>query len=212
MSRPKKRENPFGPHQEANQSHRGRLIIDALKVLKKGRLRFDYLTHLATFVAKHISDIEGTPLVPSTLLRNVRYKALLQHAYDSDLKVGAKGEAPISSRVAGPAANRQLQIENSNLRQENLRLKARLSELGSSGAIGSNAVALPPAAMRPYELDFIQTCQALEKVLEVPSLFIEVDSRGAIINKEKRVDNIIAEARLMVAFVKWRQTKSGRSS
>ncbi|WP_426175591.1 hypothetical protein [Massilia sp. TWR1-2-2] len=178
-------------------------------VLKNSNLRFDHVTYLARFLAQRISEIEGTTLVSTTLLRNPRYRVLLQHSYDLELKTGAKGEAPRSSKIGNPVETRQLQIENSNLKQENTRLKARLTELGSSGALGANAVALSHEAMRPFEHDFIQTCQSLEKVMEALGDYVAVDSGGSIVDSSKRVNNLIVEPWLVAPFLKWRKTRGG---
>ncbi len=209
MSRPKKPANPFGPSQEAKQAQRERLIGDTLQVLKNSHLRFDYPTHLARFVADHISKVEGNPLKSSTLLRNPRYKVLLQHSYDFHLMAGLKKEAPKSSEIPDAFGIRQLQIENSNLKHEITRLKARLSELASPRVDGPNSPVSPSVEMQPFEHDFIQTCQALERVMASLSDYVEYGSEGGIVDRAKRVNKFIVEPRLVAPFLKWRQTKGG---
>lgn len=211
MSRPKKNKNPFGPSQDAKKLHRCDLILSALQLLKNSHLRFDKVTHLAKYLSKHISQLDGKPLVSTTLLRNSDYRPLLQDAFDSELKTGTRGKPPISksSEVAAPVTVRQLQIENSNLKHENVRLKARLADLGATGSVAPNTPAISPEAMRPFEQDFISTCQAMESVMKALVGFIKVDEHGSLVDPAKRVNKVIAEARLVAPFLRWKRMQGG---
>jgi hypothetical protein len=165
---------------------------------------------LAKFLARRISESEGEPFVSTTLLRNLDYRILLQEAFDFELKTGNRGKSPVSrsGELKLPAAVRQFQIENSNLKHENARLKARLSDLGGTGSVATSNQPISNEAMRPFEHDFVNTCNVLESVMSALEGFIKIDEQGRLVDRSTRRDNVIAEARLVAPYLRWSRTKN----
>ncbi len=126
MPRVAKKTSTFAPFQEEKQARRVVLVRAYLATLKRSRVELKCVTHLARYVAVHISEVEKAPCDPSTLLRNSRYKSLL-------LSYLANGSVPNGQDSLGAAAagaqEMVRRLDAANLRRENDRLKAHLASV-----------------------------------------------------------------------------------
>jgi hypothetical protein len=214
MPRPSKGKNTFLGYQEEKQARRESLISDYLKVLKKGKAQFKYVTDLAKMVAVHISQAEGKECNKATLLRNLRYKALLLSFMADEMRPGAKNAVAKSSDDPGAQAQlTQLQLANRNLIKENQRLKAHIVALPDAGP---QQAEVQPQAMSfdsapDFEERFVLTCQVVLRILENLGDFISVDTESMrVLDLSKRIDNVIADERLAQPFVEWLQATRTR--
>lgn len=206
MPRPGKGTNTFLGYQEEKQARRETLISNYLKVLKKSKAQFKYVTDLAKMVAVHISQVEGKECNQATLLRNLRYKALLLSFMADEMRPGAKHVvAKISGDPGAQAQLTQLQLANRNLISENQRLKGHIASLADERQPAKVQFQEREVDTVPdFEEKFVLTCQVVLRILENLGDFVSVDTESRrIIDPAKRIDNVIADERLAQPFVEW---------
>lgn len=213
--RSKKGLNTFKGYQEKKQKRREQLIIDYLAALKKSRATFKYVTDLAAHVAAHIAREEQGDCNRATLLRNIRYKALLL-SYMASTMTGGTQSITTATLVAPDAkalvAERDLTI--SNMRRELERLSGYCEQLeakvdakgtGVGSTIQHTAVVADATTEADYKFRFVRTCQALRLVLDyLPGQF-RIDSNEALLKDAtiKRGNNVVVQAENFRPFVEW---------
>jgi hypothetical protein len=213
MPRPSKGTNTFLGYQEEKQARREKLIRNYLDVLKKSKAQFKYVTDLARMAAVHISQVEGKECNQATLLRNLRYKALLLSFMADEMLPGEKNVvAKFSDDPGAQAQLTQLQLANRNLLNENQRLKghiAALAEKPQQAKVQLQEMELTSAP--DFEEKFVLTCQVVLRILENLGDFISVDTESMrVLDPSKRIDNVIADKRLAQPFVEWLLTTRTR--
>lgn len=206
MARSKKGINTFGVYQEEKQAGREALIQNYLRALRKSKAHFKYVTDLAANVADHISEIEGKNCNRATFLRNPRYKEMLLTFMADEALPGAKNAAvKVSESPILQAQLTQLQLANRNLTNENQRLKLHIVSLGSEQLEKQALIASDEGVSRSdFEERFILTCQLVSKVRDdlEESIELNIDTME-ILNREKRVRNVIADRRLTAPYIEW---------
>lgn len=118
--------NPFKGYQENKVTSRKTAIESYLKVLRKTRARYEYVTDLAKAVAEQLCLTEGRACNHSTLLRNKAYKALLLNFMAGTSRLAGNNE------TLNPVAEAQFHaasLEASNFKKENERLRAYITDL-----------------------------------------------------------------------------------
>lgn len=208
--------NTFEAYQEEKQQRREALIRNLLSVARKSRARFKFVTDLAKMVSAHVTEAEGKECHPATLLRNKRYKALLlSHmaiSNDEGVLTSVKGV------VEGPAAETALtlsQLEASNLRNENQRLKRHIDSLESALSSKSGNNSQPTSgrekSAEPWTNEivalqekYVSTCQVVALLLEnMQELLLADVENMEIIDRTRRRNNVIVNARLGTPFFEW---------
>lgn len=220
MTKPSK----FAAWQEANQTRRELLISEYLRYLRKTRVRCEFVTDLATLVAKHIEESEGAPCNRSTLLRNARYKAQLLSYMVRNRLPGSDGIDP--NGIADPSARALIttgKLETSNLRRELERVNAYVGHLETQvedyRLAGKPRVDLPKHSggaspqISDYELKFVRTCQVVRTLLDHLQVAVEVDTaQRQILDRSKRRNNVIVGAELAGPFFDWLASNQGPRS
>ncbi len=201
MPRVAKKTSTFAPFQEEKQARRVVLVRAYLATLKRSRVELKCVTHLARYVAVHISEVEKAPCDPSTLLRNSRYKSLL-------LSYLANGSVPNGQDSLGAAAagaqEMVRRLDAANLRRENDRLKAHLASVISDDRGDVPALCDLPSVQDTFEEDFVLTCQLVRRIIDSLHGTIAVDKeRGELLDLSRKFDNVIAEPRIAAPFVRW---------
>ncbi len=193
-----------------------------LLVARQSRQKYDYVTDLARAVSNHISvsekreGISDAECSPSTLLRNNRYKALLLSYLADSVGPGLRNTNKRVAKLNPSDASTTLlsQLETSNLRLENQRLKYHIADLESAisakGDISAAAtkesseinIAVEFANM---EFKYVSTCQVvmalLSKLQDV--LTVDVEKKRILDATIRRGDNIIVDERLAEPFFDW---------
>jgi len=207
MARTPKKVNTFAGYQEGKQSGREELIRKYLIVAKKSRAQFAYPTDLAKMVAAHISNVQGVPCSHTTLLRNLRYRALIFGYQAEEILPGAINQVVSKStaNAVEQAQVTQLQLSLRNLASDNQRLKAHISSFKSSV---QPAQLIVPAVTSSQDVDmeekFISTCVALLRVLEKFGDFVSVDTDAKkIMDLEPRPHKVLVDERLASPFISW---------
>jgi hypothetical protein len=159
-------------------------------------------------VAAHISQVEGESCVFGTLLRNPTYKQLLLSYQAGDTALTVNDLSAKSVRSGGAEAEAlmtQLRLELSNVKRENERLKAYVSELASDVVPKSDSgTAVLQGKKDTAEQDFIFTCQVLLRVLENAGELLEIDfEQDRLLDGARMVNRVIAEGALISPFIAW---------
>jgi len=118
--------NPFKGYQEGKVTRRKAAIDSYLKVLRRTRAKYEYVTDLAKAVAEQLTLVEGKSCDHSTILRNPSYKALLLNfmAGTPGLDVNGLPLSPVAE-----AKLHAISLDASNLKKENERLRAYIVDL-----------------------------------------------------------------------------------
>lgn len=215
----KKGTNRFEEFQLEKQANRELLIHDFLSYLKTSRTRHPNVTALAEFVAKHISMNEGKPCNRATLLRNPRYKSILLSHMADNLAAGTKKLAIKDiSDPKSQALTLTLQVEASNLKRDNERLRAYVAQLESTVAradkqVTALAASTPDALQRGLDqaqIRYARACQSLQLVLKHLNSVVSVDMNSRqIVDLTKRVNNVIVNSDIASGFFDWLDANRG---
>jgi hypothetical protein len=170
-------------------------------------VRFPHVTALADMAARHLAEKQGKPCSKSTLLRNSRYKVLLEGYF---LQGAQQRSRPERSQGSSETDITTLQLENGNLKRENERLK---SYIEIQPQVGSNAPRQVPDAARPprgdsASIDLHNVCQALFMVLKHLETQLALDEkRESIVDLARLRNNEVVPAQFIAAFVRWLDTR-----
>ena len=217
-----KSSNTFAPYQEAKQIRRQQYIEAYLLVARMSRQKYDYVTDLARAVSHHISVIEKREGVsekeckPSTLLRNIRYKALLLSYQAESASPGLRNtnKRAVKFDPTEPSNALLVQLETSNLRLENQRLKYHIADLEKAltdkgvatiAASGAASVSDAEAELSDMEFNYVSTCQVVMAILSKLQdvLTVDVEKKRILNAAVRRGDNVIAGGRLAEPFFDW---------
>lgn len=204
------KKNPFKKYQEERVLKRIKVVSDYLRVLRRTRAKYEFVTDLAKSVAAQVSLVEGENCDYSTILRNPNYKMLLLN-----FMAGISPDEPSSKAVLAAAgteakllrANLALgnsESEKNRLRTYILELEGKLDARGSSKDI----LALENSSSDEWcklenELGMIN--KALWMVLEHCKEFIAIDrERGCIIDLAAlKHKNTIVDGATAEPFLRW---------
>jgi hypothetical protein len=192
-------------------------------------MRFEYVTALAEYIAERLSIHERKNCVPSTLLRNSRYRSKLDDYIDSPQNGKKRGgaTAAVRGQTARPLEAKQEELQVANLRRENERLRlynATLEKTVSGFKQQAQRIAGKPevaqsesvagiSAESVYERKFVMTCHVLGRVLDQLPAILRVDlEAGRIIDKSDRRNGLIAEGDMAEPFIEWRKQSKRRSA
>lgn len=210
----KRSANPFKGYQDKVVAGREQIVVRYLASLRRTRAKFEYVTDLAKAVAEQIGLAEGKPCSFTTLLRNKRYKAFL-------LSFMAMRSGTDAVRVSEPAAQaliHTVELELSNVKRDNERLRAYIAELEAKLPEHAPPPVLPSRtsatvdAADPIRLsnEKALACKALWLVLNHFKDLVSLDTeRGCIIDlAASKRRNVIVAAEIAEVYLDWLRTNS----
>ena len=198
--------NTFEEYQDAKQTAREKLIRTRLEEIKASGAHFKYLTDLAKSIAAYIAEAQGKPCSQTTLLRNSRYKCLLQSHQKNDMPKGAKNAVINTEQDPATAAViTALQLANRRLESDNRRLKIHLSGIeDASTQLKTVSASSTQAQLSDFEEKFILTCQLLQRLIRQLGGIVEVDLDSCkLFDRGTRPYALIADERLVTPYAKW---------
>lgn len=210
--------NTFAGYQDDRQRARVALIEKYLKTLPK-RAKFELITDLAEKVAEFVTSQESgqRPCSRVTVLRNPRYRRLIDAHMGNQPGASSGGSQIEASNEDGSTALFVAQVEITNLRRENLRLKTFIEAGLKAGKIGEappSTECATQSSIDAGELRLIHTFQAIMKLLEHmrSSLAISKQDR-TIIDLSRIRNNVVVAPPHSEPFFEWLEsTKSNLGS
>lgn len=206
MTKLKRDNDTFADYREKKQTKRELLIRGYLDITHLSRANFKFITDLAKMVAAHLSQVEGRNCSPSTLLRNIRYKVLLEKYQEKSVLPGAKNVSiPVIDEPRSAAVVTQLKLVNRNLTSENQRLKAHIASLKAGQKIAQSCVVVGVSPeTNDFEEKFILTCQAMLRLFEKFDELLRVDTdANRIIDLEPRPHRVLVDERFATPYIEW---------
>lgn len=215
----KKGVNRFEAYQTLKQQSRVTLISEFLTYLKTSRVRHQYVTDLAEMVAKHITEREGKPCNRATILRNPRYKAMLLSYMAENLAAGTKNlKVKDITDPKTQALMLTTQVDVSNLKNENERLRAYIAHLESQEIKPSGMISAPqnvPSDYSQFEFEkeqirFARVCQSLQRLIRYLNSVVSVDMNSRqIVDMSKSRNNVIVDSETAAGFFEWLEANKG---
>lgn len=182
-----KKSNHFKGFQEEKIALRLQLINEVLTVYKKQKVSFKNITELATAVSKHIAKNEGAACSASTILRNEKYKGLIEAFYNS--LPNSKKKADAGSFIA--------ELTQSNVERENMRLKLYIAQLEKELDEYRNGKAAAKKEVVPYlsndEQQVAHLSKALHLLIQHFEGLVAINEKGDLVDLTKKVNNVIVE-------------------
>lgn len=215
----KKGTNHFDKYQQEKQDGRGVLIAEFLDYLRTSRVKHEYVTDLADMVAKHIEIQQGKPCNKATLLRNPKYKAPLLSFMAETKSAGTKGLKV--KKIEDPEVQAMVltaQVDSSNLKRDNDRLRAYVTHLEDLVAEASGKLPLLPSVspdeaklkLEQAQILYAKACQSLQLVIRHLNSIVSVDvSSRRIIDMTRTRGNIIVDSDIADSFFDWLEANKG---
>lgn len=174
--------NMFKGYQE--QKITGRLVIinQYIDLYKKQKVKFKNITELANRLASEITKEEGKACSQTTLLRNEKYKSIMEDFFYS--QSGTKRPKEVNSLLA--------ELTQSNIERENMRLKQYIANLEQQ--ISAQSV-MPEKEVSQYltndENETAKWKNAFMNLVQHFDGLVAFDNNGNLIDLSKKFNNII---------------------
>lgn len=174
--------NMFKGYQE--QKITGRLVIinQYIDLYKKQKVKFKNITELANRLASEITKEEGKACSQTTLLRNEKYKSIMEDFFY--LQSGTKRPKEVNSLLT--------ELTQSNIERENMRLKQYITNLEQQI---SEQSAIPNKETTQYLTnDEKETAKWKNSFMNLVKHFdslVAFDDNGNLIDLSKKINNII---------------------
>jgi len=187
------KKNSFKGYQEEMVANRLVIITEQITIYKKQRVKFKNITEMCEVIAQQITKKEGKPCSTSTIIRNKKYKELLEDYYYSQEGVKRPGE--ITNLIA--------ELSASNVERENLRLKQYITSLEKElDNIKNNQVkVIQPSEDIKYltndENKVANLSKALHQLINHCEGLVAFNENGDLIDLTKLHDNVIVKKELM---------------
>ncbi|MFT4436090.1 hypothetical protein ACMX25_22230 [Caballeronia sp. 15715] len=200
-------------HQDAEQTKREEQINKYLKTLSLARLKFEFRTDVATMVAAHLTMLGPGRCVASTLMRNARYRVLLEKFWQAT--IDRKSMPMDVNRDSLYPSSITNVLEVTNLRRENERLK--LCVAGQQPALSEDKSRPGDSEEDEWKirfeeanLKFIRTCQALHLVLSHMEVALSANPETrSVIDLSRMRNNVVVAPPLSDAFFEWLKKNEG---
>lgn len=218
MSRGKKKVNTFKGYQDEKQNRRIELINAYLQTMKKSKIDAPHITALAAMVADHISRAEGGECSTSTLLRNMRYKALLLTYMAERVRAGTiqLGKSAKESPIA-KAMIMASELDALNYGNEIRRLKAYIKDIedrlqaldtgkNKIGGDVDTSKSEMEKKLNDYIFKYAASCKIISILLASDSLKLNAvrnDQTKTIDDPAKKRNNVIVDAQHCAPYFEW---------
>ena len=172
--------NSFKSYQEQKMTGRLEIINQYIAIYKKQKVKFKNITELAIKLASEIAKEEGKPCNCSTLLRNDKYKAVMEDYYYA--QAGVKKPKEVSNLLA--------ELTLSNIERENMRLKQYITQL-ESRLDEIKQVKVENEPIKPFltkdENEVAYLRKALNLLINHFEGLVAIDESGNIIDLSKEI-------------------------
>lgn len=186
------KKNNFKNYQAEKVAKRLVMIQDQIAIYKKKQVGFKNITEMAEILSEYITKKEGSSCSSSTILRNDKYKSLIEDYFYSQPGVKKPGEA----------TNLIAELTISNVERENMRLKQYIASLEKElDEIRNNKPAKNIENKGAYLSNEESSSANLKKALNVLIKHFEglvaINENGDLVDLTKKVNNIIVKKELI---------------
>lgn len=181
----KENKNTFKDYQDKKMTERLIIINQCIDFYKKNKVTFKNITEISGEIAVSISKKECKPCSKSTILRNIKYKSLIEDFFYKQ------------SGVSKPTNSNNLlkDLTISNIERENIRLKQYIINLEKK--IQSNNINLENDNKNPYlkssELDLTYFKNSFIQLVNHFEGLVAFNENGDLIDLTKKSNNIIIQ-------------------
>lgn len=188
------KKNNFKSYQTEKVANRLVMIQEKLSLYKKKKVSFKNITEMAQTLSEHITKQEGTSCSSSTILRNQKYKGLIE-----DYLYSQEG-----FKLPGGASNLIAELTLSNIERENQRLKQYIASLERElDEIKSNKTKNIPVLekngsyLNIEEHNSANVKKALNLLIKHFEGLVALNEDGDLIDLTKKVNNVIVRKLLL---------------
>lgn len=187
------KKNNFKNYQAEKVAKRLVMIQDQIAIYKKKQVGFKNITEMAEVLSEYITKQEGASCSSSTILRNDKYKSLIEDYFYSQPGIKKPGEA--SNLIA--------ELTLSNVERENVRLKQYIASLekeldGYKNGKGSVSILENKSSyLNTEEASSANLKKALNTLIQHFEGLIAINENGDLVDLTKKVNNIIVKKELI---------------
>ncbi len=170
------------------------MIQEQIALYKKKQVGFKYITEMAVTLSEYITKQEGSACSRSTILRNDKYKSLIEEYFYAQPGVKKPGEA--SNLIA--------ELTLSNVERENMRLKQYIASLekeldGYKNGNDSNPILENKGSyLNAEESSYANLKKALNMLIQHFDGLVAIDENGDLIDLTKKVNNVIVKKEMLI--------------
>ena len=184
------KKNNFKNYQSEKVAKRLVMIQDQIGIYKKKQVGFKNITEMAEILSEYITKQEGSSCSSSTILRNDKYKSLIEDYFYSQPGVKKPGEA--SNLIA--------ELTLSNVERENMRLKQYIASLEKElegfkrkGTKNEPVLENKNSYLSVEENNAANLKKALNLLIQHFDGLVAINENGDLIDLTKKVNNVIVD-------------------
>ncbi len=185
------KKNNFRNYQSEKVAKRLVMIQEQIALYKKKQVGFKNITEMAGTLSEYITKQEGSACSSSTILRNDKYKSLIEEYFYSQPGVKKPGEA--SNLIA--------ELTLSNIERENMRLKQYIASLEKEldGYKHGNSPILENKGsyLNAEESNSANLKKALNVLIQHFDGLVAINENGDLVDLTKKVNNVIIKKELI---------------
>ncbi len=187
------KKNNFKNYQSEKVAKRLVMIQEQIALYKKKQVGFKNITEMAGTLSEYITKQEGSACSSSTILRNDKYKSLIEDYFYSQPGVKKPGEA--SNLIA--------ELTLSNVERENMRLKQYIASLEKeldgyrSGKDSVPVLENKGSYLNTEESNSANLKKALNLLVQHFDGLVAINENGDLVDLTKKVNNIIVKKELI---------------
>lgn len=179
----KENKNTFKDYQDKKMTERLIIINQCIDFYKKNKVTFKNITEISGEIAASISKKECKPCSKSTILRNIKYKSLIE---DFFYKQSGVSKPSIANNLLKDLTISNIEKENIRLKQYILNLEKRLQE--NNVNVTENTV---DKYISNSEKDKIKWKENFFKLVNHFEGLVIFNDNGDLIDLTKKINNII---------------------
>lgn len=187
------KKNNFKNYQSEKVAKRLVMIQEQIALYKKKQVGFKNITEMAGTLSEYITKQEGSACSSSTILRNEKYKSLIEDYFYSQPGVKKPGEA--SNIIA--------ELTLSNVERENMRLKQYIASLekeldGYKGGKASvHVLENIGSYLNTEESSYANLQKALNILIQHFDGLVAINENGDLVDLTKKLNNVIVRKELI---------------
>ncbi len=187
------KKNNFKNYQSEKVAKRLVMIQEQIALYKKKQVGFKNITEMAGTLSEYITKQEGSACSSSTILRNDKYKGLIEDYFYS--QPGVKKPGDTSNLIA--------ELTLSNVERENMRLKQYIASLEKeldgykSGKGNTPILESKGSYLNAEESSSANLRKALNMLIKHFDGLVAINESGDLVDLTKKVNNVIVKKELI---------------